>query len=87
MAERFYKIVEDGYILAIGTGGGGVEITEEEYNEIMAVIQNKAPWEGNTDYRLKEDYTWEEYERPPVDTTDEDIPTEEALSILTGGEI
>ena len=60
---RYYKLIENGYITAIGTGGGGTEITEQEHAEIMSVIQNKPPRTATTDYRLKPDLTWEEYER------------------------
>ena len=81
---RFYKNIEDGYITAIGTGGGGVEITEDEYDEIMAVIQAKPPRTETTDYKLRTDLTWEEYERPPE--PEPDIDGEELLDILLGGE-
>lgn len=76
---RFYKLVENGYISSIGTGGGGTEITETEYNEILSAIQNKPPRDGNVDYRLKEDLTWEQYEREPEITDD----TPEGLNEVT----
>lgn len=60
---RYYKLIENGYITAIGTGGGGTEITGQEYVEIMSVIQNKPPRTATTDWRLKFDLTWEEYGR------------------------
>ena len=82
---RYYKLIEGGYILAIGTGGGGTEITENEYNSIMTVIQNKPQGTETTDYRLKTDLTWEEYEFPPT-PEDYDISDEEALEIITGGD-
>lgn len=81
---RYYKNIENDYILAIGTGGGGVEITEQEYDTIMSVIQNKPARTETTDYHLKTDLTWEEYEREPEVPSD-DIDAEEALDILTGG--
>lgn len=83
---RFYKIVEDGYIPVVGTGAGGIEITVEEYNEIMAIIRNRPEPPDGYDYRLKEDLTWEEYELPPVEPVDEEeISDSEALEIITGG--
>ena len=82
---RFYKHIENGYILGIGTGTGGTEITESEYNEIMAVIRNH-PVRDGYGYRLKTDLTWEEYELPKPDPDDE-ISEEEAFDILTGGVI
>lgn len=81
---RYYKAIDNGYITAIGIGGGGTEITASEYNAIMGVIQNKPKWEGTTDYHLRTDLTWEPYERVPEPQSDE-IDAEEALSILTGG--
>lgn len=83
---RYYKLIENGYITAIGTGGGGTEITEQEYNTIMAVIQNKPPRTETTDYHMKEDLTWEEYERiDPVEP--EELDPEEAMNILLGRDI
>lgn len=82
---RYYKLIENGYIIAIGTGGGGTEVTEAEYNEIMSVIQNKPPRTETIDYHLKQDLTWEEYERQEIPETDEPIDPQEALDILMGG--
>ena len=80
---RFFKIINNGYIEAIGKGNSGTEITKEEYTEILSVIQNKPPRTETKDYRLKTDLTWEEYDREP---DPEPEPTaEEALSILLGG--
>lgn len=83
---RYYKIIESGYIAGIGTGGGGTEITQEEYNTIMGVIQEKPTGTATTDYRLKEDLTWEEYELPPEPVNPE-IDDTEALNIIMGREI
>ena len=80
---RYYKLIENGYITAIGTGGGGTEITEQEYNQIMGIIQSKPPRTKNTDFRLTESMTWEEYDRPP-EPTDDEIDDSEALDIITG---
>ena len=84
---RYNKQTFNNYILAIGTGYGGTEITEAEYNEIMAIIQNHPIAEGKG-YRLKADLTWEEYDLPPVPkpADDDEISTDEALNILLGGE-
>lgn len=82
---RFYKLIEGNYIVAIGTGGGGVEITEAEHNSIMAVIQSKPPRTETTDYHLKTDLTWEEYERPSdPESEPSDEEKAEAYDILTG---
>lgn len=82
---RYYKIIENGYIQAIGTGGGGAEITETEYSQIMAAIQQKPERNETTDFRLKENLTWEEYERP-LDPEPDEIDAEEAMRIILGGE-
>ena len=55
----FVQYGKKNHIIAIGTGYGGTEITETEYNEIMAIIQNHPTAEGKG-YRLKADLTWEE---------------------------
>lgn len=39
---RYYKQISDSIIIAIGTGSGGVEITEAEYNRLLAEIREKA---------------------------------------------
>lgn len=83
---RFYKQIYNGYVAAIGTGYGGTEISEAEYKNIMAIIQN-CPAEKGKGYRLKTDLTWEAYDLPPEpETSDEDeLSDAEALNILLGG--
>lgn len=83
---RYYKQTDNNCIIAIGTGAGGTEITEAEYNEIMTVIQNRPQADGKG-YRLKTDLTWEEYDLPPEpEPSDEDeLSDAEALDILLGG--
>ena len=81
---RFYKIVNDEYITAIGTGSLGTEITETEYNEIVELIQTKPPHTETTDYRMKTDLTWEEFELPVPDP-DPEIDDSELAEILLGG--
>ena len=83
---RYYKNISDNYILAIGTGCGNDEISEQEYNEIMSVIRS-CPNEEGKGYRLKTDLTWEKYDLPPgPEPRDEDeISADEALDILLGG--
>ena len=81
---RFYRIVDGNYITAIGKGNLGSEITKTEYNEILAFIQTKPQNTATKDYRLKTDFTWEEFELPVPDP-DPDIDDSEIVSILTGG--
>ena len=80
---RYYKQIDSDYILAIGTGYGGEEITETEYNQIMSVIQSRAT--DNKGYKLKTDLTWEEYELPEiVESDDDELSDGETLNILLG---
>lgn len=58
---RYYKQIESGYIIAIGIGGGGTEITEQEYSAILEIIRDKPSKTSTTDFRLSENLTWEEY--------------------------
>ena len=83
---RFYKIIDNEYIPMIGIGNGGVEIAEEEYNDILAVILAKPQATETTDYRLRTDLTWESFDITPIDPEDEEITEDEALSILMGEE-
>lgn len=82
---RYYKKISNGYILAIGTGYGGEEITKEEYDSIMAILK-AVEHSHDKGYRLKTDQTWEEYELPEVEETEE-ISDTEALEILLGGAV
>lgn len=82
---RYYKQTSNNYIIAIGTGAGGTEITEAEYDEMMAIIQNRPATEGKG-YRLKTDLTWDEYDLPPEpEPSDEDeLSDAEALNVIMG---
>lgn len=84
---RYYKQIIDGYIISIGTGAGNTEITEEEYNSILSLIQNRPQADGK-DYRLKTDLTWEECDlpAPPEPSDNDELSETETLSILLGGE-
>ena len=86
---RYYKTIDSGYIISIGTGSGGEEITEQEYAEILATIRNKPTAREGFDYRLKTDLTWEEYAMPPVEPEPYEPTIEdkaEAYDILMGEE-
>lgn len=80
---RHYKIVDGVYIIGIGTGGGGEEITAAEYDNIMTTIQNRPAETEETGYRLKTDLTWESYAKPAPDP-DPDATDEEILDALEG---
>ena len=88
---------ESGTLFAIGTGPGGVEITEAEYNRLLAEIREKADL---VDKLYSGEITiddvpadWQEEiqhrvnERIAAEGTaeEQDISAEEALDILLGG--
>lgn len=83
---RYCKFIDGSCITAIGAGGGGEEITAEEYQAIMDTIQNKPTPPAGFDYRLKTDLTWEQYELPAADP-DPELSAEEALSVIMGGSV
>ena len=78
----FFKIINNDYILSIGETDRtpDLPITESEYNEILAVIRDKPPATETTDYRLKTDLTWEEYEIEPPDPDPEEELTAEEIA-------
>lgn len=82
---RHYKQVSGEDILAVGMGTGYTEITEAEYNAILAVIRNRPAAEGKG-YRLKTDLTWEAYDLPPApEPSDGDELTDaQALNMILG---
>ena len=60
---RYYaQYNNSGKLLAIGTGPGGTEITEAEYNEIKSVIGNMPQAESGYWYRLTDSLVGEKYE-------------------------
>lgn len=96
---RHYALYnEDNKLLAIGTGAGGVEITEEEYNRLLAEIRTKAELVNkvyNEEITLAEvPEEWQAEIQRRVDERiamqgaleEQDISAEEALSIIVGGE-
>ena len=81
---RYYKIIDNGYLTAIGTGNGGTEITEEEYNSLLEHIRNCPSAEEGYGYRLKEDLTWELYELPIIDDSENEISGDELMTMIEG---
>jgi len=84
--ENYYKIIEGEYITAIGTGIGDVEITQEEYENILSIIRDRPTPETGYTYKLRTDLTWELVEAP-VEPVDDEISDAEALDIILGGEV
>lgn len=95
---RYYAQYENGKLIAIGTGYGGTEITEAEYNTLLAEIREKATLVNRL---YAEEITladipaeWQEEiqcrvnERIEVEglLAEQDISADEALDIILGGE-
>ena len=96
---RYYALYSDNKLIAIGTGYGGTEISEAEYNALLSEIREKAdlvdklysgeitidevPAEWQEEIQCRVD------ERIAAEGTaeEQDIPAEEALDILLGGAI
>lgn len=98
---RYYKIIDStGHLLAIGIGDDGTEITEAEYNALMAEIQTKwdyinkladgkitaadVPVEWRTEVQAEAEAIIKA--REEAANQPEEITAEEALGILLGGE-
>ena len=95
---RYYaQYNASGTLIAIGTGPGGVEITEAEYNRLLTEIREKA---SLVDRLYSGEITiadvpadWQEEIQRRVDeriaaegaAEDQDISAEEALDIILGG--
>ena len=80
----YYKNITDGHITCIGTGTGDIEITQDEYESILAVIQSRPIPDVGFDYKLRENLTWEQVDAPVIE--DEEISDEEAMNIMLGVE-
>ena len=96
---RFFAQYNDsGALLAIGTGAGGMEITESEYNALLSEIREKAALVGKLysgEITIADvPAEWQEEIQRRVDeriaaegaAAEQDIPAEEALNIILGGE-
>lgn len=94
---RYYKQTANNCIIAIGTGAGGTEITESEYNALLSEIREKA---ALVDKLYSGEITidavpvdWQDEIQRRVDeriaaegsAEEQDISAEEALEILLGG--
>ena len=95
---RYYaQYTDSGTLLAIGTGPGGVEITESEYNTLLSEIREKA---ALVDKLYSGEITidavpaaWQEEIQRRVDeriaadgeAAEQEISAEEALDIILGG--
>ena len=93
----FMQRNDHGVIIAIGTGNGGIEITEEEYIAALSEIREKAAlvdklYNGEitiadvpTDWQDEIQRRVDEHVAAEGSAEEQDIPAEEALDILLGG--
>ena len=91
---RYYKMMDaNGNLTAIGTGSGGVEITEEEYAELSAEITAKAALVASlaageiTETDIREDWREEIARRAAAVSDSADTYTREALEAMTNAEL
>ena len=96
---RYYAQYDDTCkLIAIGTGPGGTEITESEYNTLLSEIREKAALVNklySSEITIDAVPTeWQEEIQRRVDervaaegsAEEQDISAEEALDIIVGGE-
>ena len=96
---KYYAQYNDfGKLIAIGTGNGGVEITEAEYNALLTEIREKAVlvdklYSGeitidDVPTEWQEEIQRRVNERIAAEGTaeEQDLSAEEALNIILGGE-
>lgn len=96
---RYFKQYNDsGKLIAIGTGSGGTEITEAEYNALLTEIREKASLVNqlyNGEITIDSvPSEWQEEIRRRVDerikqegtTEEQPISAEDAMNIILGGE-
>ena len=94
---RYFALYDNRCLIAIGTGSGGTEITEAEYNALLSEISEKS---AMVDKLYGGEITiddvpvdWQEEIQRRVDeriaaegtAEEQDIPAEEVLDILLGG--
>lgn len=99
MINRYYaKYRNDGTPYIVGVGIGGTEITEAEYNALLAEIREKAAlvdklYSGEitladvpTDWQAEIQRRVDERIAAEGAAAEQDISAEEALNIILGGE-
>lgn len=69
----FYKYIDDNFIIGVGIGAGGEEITEKEYNNILEKINNRPEAPEGYSYRLTTAMEWELCEISKIEPTTEEI--------------
>lgn len=73
----FYKYINENFIIGVGIGSSGEEITEQEYNDILDKINNRPEAPEGYSYRLTTSLEWELCEVPKIEPTAEEIIEDE----------
>ena len=96
--RHYAQYNDSGKLIAIGTGNGGTEITESEYNALLTEIREKAALVEqlyNGEITIDDVPTeWQEEIQRRVNeriaaegaAEEQDLSAEEALNIILGGE-
>lgn len=94
---RYYAQYSDNKLLAIGTGPGGTEITESEYNTLLSEIREKAAlvdklYSGEitiddvpNDWKEEIQRRVDERIQADGEAENQPISAEEAMDIILGG--
>ena len=73
---RYYKLTNGVYLLSIGTGNIGEEITDEEYHNILNIIRSCPTAPEGYGYRLKTDLTFELYAPDVPEDAEQELTAE-----------
>lgn len=78
----YQKNVENGYIISITAGADRGNITDAEYQQILALLHNAPTAPDGYTYLLREDLSWELVELPPAPDVPEEATTEDLINAL-----
>lgn len=80
----YSKIIENGFVIAVGENIQGKQITDDEYAATMSVILTRPAPPFGFDYALRaSDLEWELIELPS-ESIDPEIDNDELINILLG---
>lgn len=79
--EKYFINFDGDYIFSIGEGVGDMEITKEEYENIVTIVKNR-PIEENKCYKLKKDLTWDALEVEVIPEDEMEITDDEFMDML-----
>lgn len=82
----FVKILDGDYILGVAIASTGIEIGEQEYNELTEIFLAMPEAPEGYYYMLRENETWELIEKEPEPTSEEPTDPTEPTEEPTDGE-